>query len=283
MYVPSPVNRGLTLATAATIAVLAATAGAALATPLQVCVPNAEGAAIVTPKAGSCKAKYTATTLLPQEDQEKLEAILPYIEYEASGINEKPTIQISGANLQVVDGEGKTEVMNGAGNVIIGYDEGSRHETGSHNLVLGVEQSYSSYGSLLGGYRNNSMSPFTALFGENNRAAGLAASAIGGFDNQALGERSSVTGGEANTAAGEASTVSGGQVNDASGLRASISGGKGNDAQGENASVSAGRYNEAEAPFASVSGGISNHAAGTYSSILGGKELTATEEYETIP
>ena len=45
----------------------------------------------------------------------------------------KPTIQISGANLQLVNGSGSTETLNGAGNLVIGYDEMPGTQTGSHN------------------------------------------------------------------------------------------------------------------------------------------------------
>lgn len=49
----------------------------------------------------------------------------------------KPTIRLSGANVQIPNGEGSTNTTNGAGNLIIGYDENPQTQTGSHNLIGG--------------------------------------------------------------------------------------------------------------------------------------------------
>jgi hypothetical protein len=53
----------------------------------------------------------------------------------AGGVRNKPTVQLSSVNLQVVDGTGATTQINGTGNVVIGYAENSNHhpQTGSHN------------------------------------------------------------------------------------------------------------------------------------------------------
>jgi hypothetical protein len=48
-------------------------------------------------------------SLLSKSDQETLKSILPYIKFVASGVGGKPTIQISGANLQIIHGELSTE------------------------------------------------------------------------------------------------------------------------------------------------------------------------------
>src|ERR1700753_3533584 len=88
-------------AACAMLGLLASAADTALAANLQVCVPEAAGAAVVTPKAsGSCKPAYTKTKLLPEAEAQALETILPYVKYVAAGVGGKPTIQISGANLQ---------------------------------------------------------------------------------------------------------------------------------------------------------------------------------------
>ncbi len=99
-------------------------------------------------------------------------------------------------NLHVVSGSGKTNGMpNGLGNVIIGYNEartsdpyggsGTDTRTGSHNLILGDETNYSSYGGIIAGDRNGAEKPF--------------ASVTGGCDNTASGVASSVSGGDAVT------------------------------------------------------------------------------------
>jgi hypothetical protein len=48
-------------------------------------------------------------SLLSKTEQETLKSILPYIKFEDKGVDEKPTIQISGANVQIVNGEVSTE------------------------------------------------------------------------------------------------------------------------------------------------------------------------------
>jgi len=48
-------------------------------------------------------------SLLSQPEQETLKSILPYIKFKDKGVDEKPTIQISGANVQIVNGEVSTE------------------------------------------------------------------------------------------------------------------------------------------------------------------------------
>jgi len=63
--------------------------------------------------------------------------ILPHINYETSGIGKQPTIQFSGVNLQVINGSGSETILNGTGNLIVGYDPTPGTQTGSHNLLLG--------------------------------------------------------------------------------------------------------------------------------------------------
>lgn len=144
-----------------------------MASTVKLCVPKKEGGAILTPKHGKCTRTYKLTTLghegkagkqgaegkagaegktgpegkeggpsLTAEQRTKLLAILPYIKYEEKGVGGEPTIQFSAVNVQIVNGEGKTETTNGEGNLVIGYDEnsGSHKQTGSHNLILGEER-----------------------------------------------------------------------------------------------------------------------------------------------
>ena len=102
------------------------------------------------------------------------------------------TVLISGANLQVVSGEGSTDApVNGTGNIIIGYDEDiTADKSGSHNLVVGRGHAYSSFGGL--------------VVGSGNSIIGAYSSVSGGEDNIASGIFSSVSGGAGNTASGEA-------------------------------------------------------------------------------
>ena len=172
-----------------------------------------------------------------------LKNILPHIQFVASGVGKKPTVQFSGVNVQVVSGAGSTSgAVNGMGNLVIGYDENaSLSQTGSHNLVLGEQQTFTSYGGIVAGFTNTISAPF--------------ASVTGGTKNQATGKEASISGGWTNTAGGEDSSVSGGRENKANAEYSWLGGGLKN----------------------TVS------LTGKFASIFGGKELTAAVEYEATP
>ena len=172
------------------------------------------------------------------------------------------TVLISGANLQVVSGEGSTNALvNGTGNIIIGYDENSSDDkSGSHNLVVGVGHTYSSFGGIVAG--------------NDNSITGAYSSVSGGWNNTAAGENSSILGGEGNTASGNNSSVSGGVNNTASGYYSSVSGGLNNTASEFFSSVSGGSDNTASGNYSSVLGGGGNTAAGEGSSVLGNQGNT---------
>jgi hypothetical protein len=246
------------------VALMSASASAASTT---LCVPTGENAPVKTPlKNGTCAStkteKYTLSELqnkLPLTDAEvkTLQGILPCIASVQKGIDEKPTVQFHGCNVQIVNGEGYTESANGVGNLMIGYDENriSAPQGGSHNFVLGGEdKEFTSFGGIVGGNVNAINAPFASVLGgDHNRASAKFASVIGGRNNTANGEGASVSGGFGNTASGSDASVSGGQQNSASGN------------------------------LSSITGGFGNTASGRWSSIFGGKELTAENEYEAIP
>jgi hypothetical protein len=265
------VLRGFVVAAGIAVGLAMVLASGALAAGVKICIPEKEGASIVTAKAGVCKAKYKASTLLPQAEQEKLEQVLPYVTYEAEGIDKKPTIQFSGANVQVLSGSGSTHgTLNGEGNLVIGYDEEPGLQTGSNNLVVGFKQSYTSYASIVGGEENSASGPNSDVFGVSNHATKDGASISGGAGNTASGDFSSVSGGYGNLATYEEASVSGGTQNEASAEDASISGGYGNKAEGY---------------YDSVSGGASNTdaAGGDLDSILGAADEKLTGSYEIYP
>jgi hypothetical protein len=141
-----------------------------------------------------------------------------------------PLLTISGENVQIVNGSGDETAVNGLGNLILGYNNNpdGLERTGSHNLVVGDDNGYTSYGGLVAGY--------------GNLITGIYASASGGFGNSATGDYSSVSGGTDNTAGGKWSTVIGGDNNLATGVEASITGGVLNSATGSGASILGG-YN----------------------------------------
>jgi hypothetical protein len=255
-------------------------------TPGWECIPTAAGQAVVsggTGSAPSCTASTTAV-LAPT--------------YVASGVGGKPTVEFSSVNVQVVSGSGATNgTVNGKGNLIIGYGEKPGTQTGSNNLIVGYGQSYSSYGSIVGGSYNSSAGPFTDVFGEADKASAYAASVTGGIHNvaegvnslvaggqknKAKGLYSSVGGGSENTAEGESSEVSGGTINKASNADASVSGGYENKATGPYSSISGGEINEASGELATATGGLSNRATGFNSSTIGGQANEAEGEDASV-
>ena len=153
-------------------------------------------------------------------DVATLKSTLTPVSYSPKGLNGLPTLTISGANLQIVSGSGSTYATpSGLGNLIIGYDEhGSAvKQTGSHNLVLGQQQTFTSYGGVIGGYQNTLSGPLSAVFGQYNTAGAGETSVTGGVFNTAGGGLSSVSGGESNTASGADSAILGGNGNTVSG------------------------------------------------------------------
>lgn len=166
-------------------------------------------------------------------------------------------IHITGANIHIESGSGSTDgTVNGLGNLIIGYNEGASNIVGSHNLVIGKENNYLSYGGIIAGNKNTISGPFSSVSGGlNNTASGVVSSVSGGLNNKASSIGASVSGGEQNTAGGIGSSVSGGKSNIASGGGASISGGSDNTATGDESSISGG--------FHANTGGTFNWAAGS--------------------
>lgn len=236
-------------------------------------------------------------------------ALEPYLTVSTA---DTPKVTLAGANLQIVNGRGTTATTNGAGNLIIGYDEprtdgalscsigtttagvlivdeagcsaasgvwARSHKTGSHNLIVGARHNYSSYGGVVLGWRNMSNQPFTSIVGGSyNQASGNYSVVSGGFGNTASGTNSSVGGGSDNRATAHASSVSGGLGNISSASQASVSGGVGNRASGLNAHVSGGWNNQAAGNNSSVSGGALNNASGANSSVSGGSSVNAATD-----
>ena len=68
------------------------------------------------------------------------------------------TVRITGINVQVVNGLGSTDTMNGTGNIVVGYNELGNPDgddrTGSHNIVGGRRNTHASFGGLVVGDGN---------------------------------------------------------------------------------------------------------------------------------
>jgi hypothetical protein len=282
-------------------AFLVMASGASAASSVSLCVSSKQGVPVTS---GECPANTKNVTytpvVLPSEPaaQQTLISILPYIKFEQAGVGGKPTIRVTGANLQVVSGSGKTNgPVNGAGNLIIGYDDGANCEekpgpfcggglppqTGSHNLVLGTSQEYTSWGAILGGVGNRALARNTFVLGVANTASGIASSITsGGTEDKASGIGASVSGGASNTASGDEASVSGGFENKATEARASVSGGVQNSASGYVTSVAGGLSNEAFGPGAAILGGFNSKASGEVSSVSGGSGNAASGEVSSV-
>jgi len=165
-----------------------------------------------------------------------------YLTFEVS--NGYPTALFRGVNVQIVNGTGETQSMNGTGNLIVGYNRpgatnatcslgssespsacaanggvwAQSHKGGSHNIIGGDFNSYSSWGGLVLGLGNAMSAPYaTVVGGARNRAQAAFASIAGGSFNTASGIYSSVSAGLENRAAGEFAAVAGGAQRNAPG------------------------------------------------------------------
>ncbi len=182
-----------------------------------------------------------------QEMQGQL-ALLNQLKADLAGVKRiGDTIQFEGVNLQIVSGLGSTNgsdginpdpVVNGLGNLIVGYNEvglNGSDKTGSNNLIVGSGHSYPSFGGFVAGLDNIISGPLSSVLGgSRNVASGSLSSVSGGSINQAIGDSSSVNGGTNNHATGTLSSVNGGHSNQATGHTSTVSGGDHRTASGFN-------------------------------------------------
>ncbi len=194
------------------------------------------------------------------------------------------TIRITGVNVQIVNGLGATNGIpanpygfasqsNGAGNLIVGYNErvlnDPRPRTGSHNVVVGPGHEFSGIGGLLVGWRHRARGIYPVVFGEESQSLFRFNTVLGGGYNVASGTNGTVCGGTSNEAGFNFSTVLGGNQNVTGGFASCIAGGRDNDTVGLYATVSGGRGNTASGQDAAVSGGANRAATGTNDWVAG--------------
>ncbi len=162
------------------------------------------------------------------------EAKLVYVSVEGTEMS------ITGANLNIRNGLGATNgnpddplnftltAVNGLGNLVVGYNQGHSgvDRGGSHYLVVGDFNSYSSFGGIAAGW--------------NNLASGPYASTLGGRSNDAEAEFSSIVGGAFNLTDGSTASILGGNANTASDIDATVCGGSGNKATARFSTVGGG-------------------------------------------
>jgi hypothetical protein len=116
---------------------------------------------------------------------------------------------IEGANLHVRNGSGRTESNNGLGNLIVGYNERGESgvQTGSHNVVVGREHTFSSYGGIVAGSRSTATQPFSVYF------TGQTFSIDMGTSEMLTSGRTRIRGGSIDLLAAGALTIKGSTVN----------------------------------------------------------------------
>jgi hypothetical protein len=298
LHAIAAVSAAVLVATSVALAHVAIGLTAPGSTGQVLCVSSQGQSPVMGPTpSGQCKSGQTSVTVSTESEVTALQAqvsalqgqvsalqtTLSKVSYNPQGLNGQPTLTITGANLQVVSGSGTTDgPVNGLGNLILGYDEGAGSQTGSHNLVLGKGQTFTSYGAVIGGRNNNATGPFEALFGSANVASGDSSAVTGGRGNTASNWAASVSGGIANTASAEGSSVSGGRYDVASDVYASVSGGYGNTANYASAAVSGGEFNTASNYGASVTGGTHNLATGDDAAVTGGYGNTASGDHSAV-
>ena len=254
-----------TLVTAMTaIAVGGVTAGSASAAAVPLCVPSAAGANVTTPLAGgTCPGGTTKRDLVEQADLDAAKARITTLETRFAGssrvtVNGQPTLRFSGVNIQLINGSGSTSTNNGRGNLILGYNEEPRSQSGSHNLALGNNQGFTSWGSLVGGVHNTSSSFGQAVFGGYSRATAPYANVLGGWRNFASSRLSTILGGCQNVTGSAAYTTDDFCFTD----------------NGESQTIGGGAYNRAQGTASTATAGLQNTAVGAWSAIHGGGQNT---------
>ena len=207
------------------------------------------------------------------------------------------TLRFEGINVQIVNGLGATNgyptdpsstdpavtATNGVGNLILGYNElgnpAGDDRTGSHNLAVGHQVTFSSFGGQSVGHQNRITAAYAAVSGgANNEAGGQFASVSGGTSGTASGFAASISGGNAGIASGQQASITGGQLNTASGLRSCVHGGGSNQALAEESSILGGGHawlqsegNITNGIRSCIVGGSANQTAGAaHTSVVGG-------------
>jgi len=174
-----------------------------------------------------------------------------------------------GGNVFITNGMG-LGYLNGKGNLIVGGNSADDvANPGSHNVIIGANNKYSSYGGIVAGNGNDISAEY--------------ASVTGGSLNTASGPNSSVTGGTGNIASGALSSISGGANSIAAGWTSSISGGANNKATGYVSSITGGNANVAAGFYSSIGGGSGNQTPYEGSTVTGTRDKQTQRVLENLP
>jgi hypothetical protein len=141
-----------------------ATAASAAITPGWICIPTTTGQPVVSGGTGASPSCVSGTTV----------ALAP--SFISSGVGGKPTAQFAAVNVQIVSGLGSTDGsgnVNGKGNLVVGYGEnaGGLPQDGSNNLIVGADNGWEGFGSIVGGFGNDAAGDFGNVF-DNASATG---------------------------------------------------------------------------------------------------------------
>lgn len=188
---------------------------------------------------------------------------------EAQTVNGQASVVFSDVNVHIRSGSGSTTgAVNGRGNLVVGYDEARTSgsaKTGSHNLVLGTSNNYTSFGGIVGG--------------SSNAITNNYASVISGANNTASGSRSVIVTGDFNEATGTYSSIVTGSSNDATGTGSVAISGSQNISSGGDSVVVTGSSNEATSTTSVIVNGFDNLSDGFRSTVGGGTTEIESRSY----
>lgn len=195
------------------------------------------------------------------------------------------TLRFSGMNIDLNNGSGTTTTANGLGNLFIGYNENPGSQTGSHNLIVGDNQTFTAYGGIIGGEGNTLTGPYSVAFGAANKASNFGSSVSGGAGNIASGTESSVSGGLDNAATDSWGAILGGCSNlTGTGTDPNALANCGSQVRPpEVNAVSGGANNTANGGVDSILGGGNNKTGALDSAILGGNTNSVSTNCATFP
>jgi len=197
-------------------------------------------------------------------------------------------LYIDGCNVNIRNGSGSSGTKNELGNLIIGYNEtesptSNEDRSGSHNVVIGRRNSYSSAIGLVVGEKNTvSGGIAVAVGGSGNVASGPFSFVGGGANNLSAAHWTAISGGDNNQAYGMYSYMAGGSNNIVRGVSATNIGGGINVTTGEGAMTIGGYLNTAPGAGALSIGGKKNTANGVLSSVFGGENNIANGDYLVV-
>lgn len=151
----------------------------------------------------------TVETKLGDVEKKLIPDLEKYVSVNTTEMNgvKGPHLLFRGVNVHVQSGANTTaDTASGLGNLIIGYNEANPAQlrTGSHNLVGGAQNGFSSYGGLVFGVNNKSTAGYASvLSGEGNTASGISSAILGGRVRSAAWQNATSSVGEPRPASGQ--------------------------------------------------------------------------------